>query len=736
MLRTFALLSLLLACAAGCDDASYSSAAAVPDPAPDSDPAPQGTDARPGEGDDRTPAPPRPAPDEPPAPAQYSSLHAGAGGFCALTIQGEPHCWGGPAAAQYASALGAGPFASLDIGVAMHWGGYGFADVACGIRPDGALHCGSILGDAIAPATELHRALEGKRVLSVATHKFTTCAAVEDEGVFCWVPPRLSGFPQPERAGVYPITNTAGIVSLMANIGETCGLDAEGGLRCWYQDYTHAQRRRPELRFRAITRGSEAVPSSHICGLTFDNRLVCLAGDLPDTVREETLPADADIASIAATNDDFCAVATDGRAYCWGRATSGELGIGAVAPDAQPRASRTLSAVATQERFTTVLPIQRVDYPGGTVETSQTCGLTVKGQVLCWGRQMSSEASWVHGGPLVDWQPARVEGLPAIRDVHLGGGFACALDSDGQTYCWGDNRLGQISSDPTQPLYAAPLHRTDLPRFVALSGGIATTCGRTAQGAWFCWGGFDAVQLDGLDGEPYASLSMSHIAGGCGVTRSGRVACDNAHNLTYLPSELEVPAPMAQVQVVNRDSACGVSQEGAVVCWGKYFGGGTMARPAMFVRVDTGPEPAVRLVEYNAAGWEPSVTCAVAASGALHCWSALLGQPGRDIQATPVVNPAGTDHLLILGQKLCARSTEGERYCAEFYIGPREPATPVTLEATPDEHRLPTGRWTEVAGLLCTHDRGDLACSGLDNHGQLGRGTAIVFDTPTALRVR
>ncbi len=738
MLRFSRILSILLlvSLAASCDDASYSQSDAAEDAAvgDSAEPSLRGTGSGPSPEGEVAARPPR---TEESAALRYRSIHAGAGGFCAVTLDGEPRCWGGPTATQYAAALGAGPYASLDLGVPMHWGSYGFADVACGIRPDDSLQCASIQDGTIAPATELHRAVEGKRVLSVATHKFTTCVAAEGQDVVCWVPPRLFGHAQPDRTGVYRVTNTTGIVSLMANIAEMCGLDADGGLRCWYQDSTHAQRRRPELRFQAITRGSQAVPNSHICGVTLDNRLVCLAGDLPDTVSQVPLPRDARISSIAATNDDFCAVATDGRAWCWGQATSGELGIGPAAPDAQLLASGTLSAVATRERFTTVLPVRRVDYAGGVVETSQTCGLTLEGQVLCWGRQGSTERSWVDGaGMLVDWQRAAVRGLPAIQDLHLGVGFACALDQVGQTHCWGDNRQRQISEDPTMALYAAPLHRSDLPRFEALSGGSATTCGLTAAGPWICWGGFDSVQLDGLDGEPYASLSLSHVAGACGVTASGRVACDTAHNLDLVLDELEVPAPMAQVQVVNRDSACGVSQQGAVFCWGKYFGGGTTSRPTTFVQVDTGPEPAVRFARYNAVGWEPSVTCAVAASGAMRCWSVLLGQPGQDIVATPVINPAGTDHLLIHQQQLCARDSQGERFCASFPFRPQEPGAPVSLVSTPDEHALPTGSFTETSGLLCTREVSGLACSGLDNHGQLGRGTAIVFDTPIALGLR
>jgi alpha-tubulin suppressor-like RCC1 family protein len=85
------------------------------------------------------------------------------------------------------------------------------------------------------------------------------------------------------------------------------------------------------------------------------------------------------IADVAAGEGHACAIASDGRAWCWGRGASGEIGDPAslsrcnAGTGTIPCATRPV-AVAADRTFRAI-----------ATGSEETCGITSAGRLVCWG---------------------------------------------------------------------------------------------------------------------------------------------------------------------------------------------------------------------------------------------------------------------------------------------------------------------------------------------------------------
>jgi alpha-tubulin suppressor-like RCC1 family protein len=85
------------------------------------------------------------------------------------------------------------------------------------------------------------------------------------------------------------------------------------------------------------------------------------------------------IADVAAGEGHACAIASDGRAWCWGRGASGEIGDPAslsrcnAGTGTIPCATRPV-AVAADRTFRAL-----------ATGSEETCGITSAGRLVCWG---------------------------------------------------------------------------------------------------------------------------------------------------------------------------------------------------------------------------------------------------------------------------------------------------------------------------------------------------------------
>ena len=128
--------------------------------------------------------------------------------------------------------------------------------------------------------------------------------------------------------------------------------------------------------------------------------------------------------SISAGWDHTCGVTADGAGYCWGANERGELGIGTTSSDG--RQIPAPAPIVGGLRFKAI-----------SAGRGRTCGLTVDGEVYCWGLIGSGTFSATS-------RPVQVSTDVTFAAVSVGGIHTCGLARTGRAYCWGSDVAGQL----------------------------------------------------------------------------------------------------------------------------------------------------------------------------------------------------------------------------------------------------------------------------------------------------
>ncbi len=299
------------------------------------------------------------------------------------------------------------------------------------------------LGDGL-PAVNLG---EGRKATAIASGSAHVCVILDDASAKCWGANSSGQLGQGDdvtrgnkvgdMAGLLPIALPAGrtVIRLAAGSDTTCLLLDDASVRCLGANISG------QLGLGdTLPRGKS--PSHLGAGLT--------AADLgPGTVLGVTVGTGA-----------TCVSLEGGSVKCWGRNTSGQLGVGSINPSG--------------------------DYP----------------------KDMGAKLRTTDLGP----------GAYAVK-VAGGNGFACALLKSGNLKCWGLNTSGQLGLGDKLPRGAkpgemgaalTPLSLGTNRTAVELSVGSAHACVRLDDGAYKCWGDNSNGKL-GLGDKPSRGLKLTEM---------------------------------------------------------------------------------------------------------------------------------------------------------------------------------------------------------------------------------
>jgi alpha-tubulin suppressor-like RCC1 family protein len=116
-----------------------------------------------------------------------------------------------------------------------------------------------------------------------------------------------------------------------------------------------------------------------------------------------------------------------------------------------------------------------------------------------------------------------------------GTNHTCALTSENEVFCWGDNGAGQIGNGKSGGRQLSPTSLKDAAGFTALAAGGNTTCALRADNSVSCWGAAGStvagssaegakVPTPALAGTTLKSLSVGS-GRGCGVQADGTTVC-------------------------------------------------------------------------------------------------------------------------------------------------------------------------------------------------------------------
>lgn len=353
------------------------------------------------------------------------------------------------------------------------------------------------------------RAAEALRFVAVTAGADHACALTANGDAYCW---GSNQFGQLGRGAADPAPHTKPervsgdlrFTSIVAGFSHTCGLVRGGEAFCWGANET-AQlgdgtikpsatpvRVATDVRFKMIGPGG-----GHTCGVSTDGVGYCWGGNwhgqlgVGDRDGDAAAPCcyrvprpirtDVRLRMAVAGGISSCAVAMNGKAYCWGSPQEGRLGTGA-ADAANKSTDKTVpTPVAGEEAFSAVIP-----------SAWHTCALSLSRAVFCWGGNIFQMESPVPKRMALNGEPTAVT---------TGQFHDCALMRDGTAYCWGTNTDGELGDGTTHDANTPQKVATDR-RFVSIAAGgnmfVARpgdvsmwgfTCGATADdGTVLCWG--------------------------------------------------------------------------------------------------------------------------------------------------------------------------------------------------------------------------------------------------------
>lgn len=289
--------------------------------------------------------------------------------------------------------------------------------------------------------------------------------------------------------------------------------------------------------------------------------------------------------------------------------------------------------------------------------------------------------------------------------VSAGRWFSCALDQMGKPYCWGDNYSSNLG-DGTKVSRAYAMPTLGDLRLTAISSYDRSVCGLDSSGSAYCWG----------------------IA----TTTSSRA-----------PVRVDTSQPFASIHVTAR-STCGITRASVAYCWG------TDAAPIDFRSWQRSQTP----IEFDSSVALGSLSagffrgCYVELSGSTSCW------PANNNDERPATLPfshqfvpdslTGVAADYPIGGHSCARDRSRGWMCwgtnNQGQLGAVDGlrcANATTSCSSIFVNAISVDFATVKAGNDFTcglRQDGEIWCWGLNNLGQLGRGTSSRTPTATELR--
>lgn len=420
-----------------------------------------------------------------------------------------------------------------------------------------------------------------------------------------------------------------GVVPLVASPRDSTGLALGGRIVTWGSSDTLVARVSTTGLLEAVAEGSTTVTATvegahaavtirvarvrftslsagefrHSCALAGEGRVFCWGenglGQLGVAALAQSSspigpsPAPA-FADVSAGGTFTCARTAGGEVECWGSGARGRLGNGTAATSATP------SAVPVAMPLLTI-----------SSGWNHSCGVSTDEGGICWG-----EFPQVGGGPgPIAWTPVSVQGGHQYLQIATGEGFSCGLDADSLAYCWGMNFASRLGVD-SMSSSAAPVAVRDSRRFAQLAAGGLHACGIMSSGEIRCWGENRSGQL-GAAATPDSSAAPQLVAGGlsftavaagshstCAIAADGAAYCWGANDAGQLGAASSdscngtpcsrTPIPVAgglrfTLISVGDLHACGLSVDGLAYCWGKndrgQLGDGTLVDRAAPTRV-------------------------------------------------------------------------------------------------------------------------------------------------------
>ncbi|MFN7471765.1 MAG: RCC1 domain-containing protein, partial [Roseiflexaceae bacterium] len=173
---------------------------------------------------------------------------------------------------------------------------------------------------------------------------------------------------------------------------------------------------------------------------------------------------------------------------------------------------------------------------------SFACAVDTGGTGWCWGN--NSDGQLGDGTTVSRSTAVQISGLSNIDRIHVGSAHVCAIQNTGKVFCWGDNTYGQLG-DGTTTDSATPVEVTSLSLSATqIEVGDDSSCAKVGSGAFYCWG------------RNTSQLGIAPIPGANVTT---------ATQITALPTLRRIE--------MGEYHTCGINTTGSMFCWGENIYG-------------------------------------------------------------------------------------------------------------------------------------------------------------------
>ena len=334
-------------------------------------------------------------------------------------------------------------------------------------------------------------------------------------------------------------------------LGHTCGVTSDDRAYCWGSNFhgelgigSRDQGPHPRpvavsggLRFAEVRAGAFFT-----CGRTTDGRIFCwglnssgeigTGGDNLRYLRPKEVAGGRRYTQVRVGHNHACAISNAGIPYCWGDNFAAQLGDG-----------------TRVDRFAPV-PIKRAGqtFVRLSAGASYTCGVTTGDKGYCWGNNTVGQLG--NGNTFRRATPTPIAGGLSFRQVSAGYGHTCGVTTDDRAFCWGANHRGSLGNGSATDSPLVPTAVVGGLRFSGVDPGQEHTCGVTTGNRAYCWGStqFGQVGLgEGGHPEDFAQLTPAPVVGGllfdsvtgastytCGVTSGNAAYCWGENSIGQL----------------------------------------------------------------------------------------------------------------------------------------------------------------------------------------------------------
>jgi alpha-tubulin suppressor-like RCC1 family protein len=568
----------------------------------------------------------------------YLSISSGRSEFCGITTSGVLKCWGD----NYYGEIGIGTIGEVNTPTIVD-PGINYKKVAingsriCGITTSDELKCwGNNDYGSVGDGTTTNRTApvlidSGVGYSDIALGQQFTCGITISNQRKCWGSNSQgawfgnNGFASSDHSSPIVVESSTEFDRIFGGETHMCGITSGNQLKCWGSNSFGEVGDGKIITVKSplsIDNGTNyqdlSLGEYYSCGINSYGRVKCwgrnLEGQLgrgeSSILKTPTLSiSENKFKKISIGSFYSCGIDINSKVLCWGMNSHGEVGYGNYDMFSYPKQINDISSYYTV-----------------SANQSNTCGLTLGKTIKCWGFNGLNDMTFGGSSPASTLLPLKIFENQFFKDLSTGDMHRCALNDNGQVFCWGDNSYGQIGNSNTN-YQSSPVAIDTGTQYKRIKAGAYYSCGITTSDQLKCWGNiisgmnFLSYQtpteiMPGITVKDFASADNSGIF--CAIDLNGSLYCIGELEGGYTEAPTMVDSSETYTQISgNAQNFCAITSAKRVKCWGSNYSGqlgnGTSTD-------SSSPSLISDTTQYQEVGVGEIHACGITINGSIKCW--------------------------------------------------------------------------------------------------------------------